>query len=97
MPPIQTLASGLEGGFGINTFEVLKSRYDHIQLVNEAAIRKAMAWMVKEHQWIIEGSAAAAIAACFGASFPISEGPIVVVLSGRNVAFSTVQDVLNRH
>jgi len=95
MPPIETLASGLEGGFGEKTYEVLKDRHHSIRLVNEQQIRSAMVWAIGEHQWILEGSAAVTIAACMQPDFPKPKGPIVLVLSGRNVSASIIANVLS--
>ncbi len=49
LPAIKTLASGLEGGFGVKTFEVLKDKYDDIRLVSESELRDAMRWMIGLH------------------------------------------------
>ena len=95
LPPIATLASGLEGGFGRLTYDVLKSRYDDIRTVSEDEIRRAMRWMINHHQLIVEGSSAVAIAACLQADFPHHSEPVVVFISGRNVAQATIQEVLN--
>ena len=95
MPAIETLASGLEGGFGRLTFEVLKERYDRIELISEAEIRKAMVWTIENHQLIIEGSSAVTIAACLRPDFDKPRGPIVLVVSGRNVAAATIVQVLH--
>lgn len=94
MPAIKTLASGLEGGIGVKTFDVLRTRTDSVQLVTESELRFAMKWMIEKHQLILEGSAAVPIAALLNPSFPKPNGPLVVVISGRNVASSIVADIL---
>lgn len=94
LPAIETLASGLEGGFGTQTFDVLRDRYDEIRLVEETEIRQAMRWMVREHGLIVEGSAAAAVAGCLQDPVIETTGPVVVFISGRNIAMDTVRDVL---
>ncbi|NQV73505.1 pyridoxal-phosphate dependent enzyme [bacterium] len=94
MPAIKTLASGLEGGIGVKTFEVLRTRTDSVQLVTESELRVAMKWMIEQHQLIVEGSAAVPIAALLNPDFPKPNGPLVVVISGRNVASSIVADIL---
>lgn len=93
LPAIETLASGLEGGFGTKTFEILRGRHDEIRLVSEEALRDAMRWTAREHGLIIEGSSAVAIAACLQDPPLRTSGPVVVFISGRNVAFETVRDV----
>jgi len=95
MPAIDTLAGGLEGGLGRNTFEVLKDRVDDVRLVDEAALRRALRWMVDEHQVIMEGSCAVAVAAALDPSFPRPSGPVVIFVSGRNIARAALADVLS--
>lgn len=94
MPAIDTLAGGLEGGLGLQTFEILKDRVDDVRLVDEAALRRAMRWMVDEHQIIMEGSCAVAVAAALDPAFPKPTGPVVIFISGRNIARSTLAKVL---
>lgn len=94
LPAIETLASGLEGGFGVRTFELLRHRYDDIRLVSENDLRRAMRWTAREHGLIIEGSSAVAVAACLQDPPVDTSGPIVIFISGRNIAFKTAMDVL---
>lgn len=102
-----TMASGLEGGIGRRTFEVLKSRVDHVALVSEADLRDAFRWMLAEHQMVVEGSAAVAIAACLSGDLAPERGvegaegaeraaaPVVVVVTGRNVSQDKIRSVLS--
>ena len=94
LPGIETVASGLEGGIGENTFAILKDRVQHVALLSEPELKEAMKWMIDRHQYIIEGSAAAAVAACLKNRFPAPQGPTVVFVSGRNVSLDTVRKVL---
>ncbi len=95
MPPIHTLASGLEGGIGPNAFDVLKSRVDAVCTISEAELRHAMRWMVDHHQVIMEGSCAVAVAACLQERIPKSSGPVVIFISGRNISRASLVDVLS--
>lgn len=97
MPAIETVAGGLEGGIGRLTFDVLKTRFDSLELVSEPEIKQAMAWFIRHHQMIIEGSAAVVIAACLREGFRKPKGPTVLVLSGRNVAAATIAQIMHRH
>ncbi|MBI3549794.1 MAG: pyridoxal-phosphate dependent enzyme [Elusimicrobia bacterium] len=94
MPGIETVAGGVEGGLGEKPFEILKSRVDRVALVSEAEILQATRWMLDAHQMLIEPSAAVVIAACLSGEVGNLSSPAVVVLSGRNVALSTIQRVL---
>lgn len=94
MPGIETLASGIEGGFGTKPFEILKDLVDHVAHVSEAEIIHAMVWMLDHHQYVIEGSSAVAIAACLKNDLPRPGGPVVVFVSGRNVSLRALRRVL---
>lgn len=90
LPPIETLAGGLEGGLGEKCFDILKHRVDEIAHIREDELISAVGWLLKQHQYLIEPSAAVALASClFGHAHPI--GPTVIVLSGRNVSYATLQ------
>lgn len=94
MPPIDTLAGGLEGGLGEKCFEVLKSRCDEIAHISEDELESALCWFLKHHQHLIEPTSAVALAHClFGNVKP--KGPIVIVLSGGNVCYSTIQKLVS--
>ena len=95
MPAINTLAGGLEGGLGVKTFEVLRGRVDEVRTVDEKTIRQALCWMVDEHQFIMEGSCAVAVAAALDTDFPRPDGPVVIFISGRNIARKALADVLS--
>lgn len=93
MPPIDTLAGGIEGGLGAHCFEILKTRVDEIALIKEDELKEAVRWCLKHHQYLIEPSAAVTIASClYGHVKPT--GPTVIVLSGRNVSYHTIQQLL---
>ena len=94
MPPIQTLAGGIEGGIGVNTFAILKDRVRRVALVSEEQLWAATRWMLAEHQYLIEPSAAAVVAACLEEDLGPMVGPVAVILSGRNVAVPSLQRVL---
>lgn len=95
MPPIDTLAGGLEGGLGDKCFNILKTRVDEIALIKEKELRSALCWLLEHHQYLIEPSSAVALASClFGHVHP--KGPTVIVLTGRNVSYSTLRQVIDR-
>ena len=95
MPAVETLAAGLEGGLGVRPFAVLRDRVDHVALASEEAIRAGVRWMLDRHQYLVEPSAAVTVAACLAGDLPAPDGPVVVVLSGRNVSLATLRDILN--
>jgi threonine dehydratase len=50
--------------------------------------------MFDEHQYLIEPTAAATLAACLNGKVGVLSGPAVVILSGRNVAGSTIRKIV---
>ena len=96
MPAIDTMAGGIEGGIGVNTFAILKDRVRRVALVDEAQLRRGVRWMLSEHQYLVEPSAAAVVAACLEEDLRPLAGPVVVVISGRNVAASSVASILDQ-
>ena len=91
-PPIHTLAGGIEGGMGEKCFDILKTRVDDIALIKESELRSAIRWLLKHHQYLIEPSSAVALASCLFGHVRL-KGPTVIVLSGRNVSYATLQDL----
>ena len=90
----ETLAAGIEGGIGARTFEILRSRVDQVALVSDLEIRAAVRWMIEEHQYLIEPTAAVPLAACLNGRVGKLGGPAVVVVTGRNVSFKTIEKIL---
>ena len=94
LPAADTSAGGIEGGIGRKTFAVLRSRIDRVALVSEEEIFDGVRWMLEEHQYAIEPSAAAAVAACLTGKAGAFPGPAAVVISGRNVSLPTLRRIL---
>ncbi len=94
LPAIETLAAGIEGGIGVSNFEVLQSRVDAVALLSEEEILAAVRWMLSEHQYLVEPSAAATVAAILSGKAGRLESPAAVVLSGRNVSLETLRRIL---
>jgi threonine dehydratase len=92
LPVVETLAGGVEGGIGARTFAVLRPLVDSVALVSEAEILEGVRWMVANHQYLIEPTAAVTIAACLTGKVR-AVGPVVVVVSGRNVSSETVRRI----
>ena len=94
LPAVETAAGGIEGGIGARTFEVLRTRIDRVALVSEEEIFAGVRWMLENHQHLIEPSAAAAVGACLAGKAGRFEGPVVVIISGRNVSLETLKKIL---
>jgi threonine dehydratase len=94
LPPVETLAGGVEGGIGALTFGVLGPLVDQVALVTEEEILDAVRWMLSRHQYLIEPTAAVTLAACLTGKIGKLTEPAVVVISGRNVSVSAVKQIL---
>jgi len=94
LPAAETSAGGIEGGIGAKPFAVLRSRIDRVALVSEEEIFQGVRWMLEKHQYLIEPSAAAAVAACLTGKAGKFDRPAVVVISGRNVSLETLRRIL---
>ncbi len=94
LPPFNTVAGPIEGGLGEHCFAYVKDRIDHVALVTEKEIFAAFRWMLANHQYLIEPASTVPIAACLKGDLPPLSGPTVLVLTGRNVGFETIQKIL---
>lgn len=88
-----TLAGGLEGGIGVTGFEALRNRVSKVLLVSEADLADGVRWVLEHHQYLIEPSSATVVAACLSGQVRAG-GPVVVVLSGRNVSLDTLRRLM---
>jgi len=94
LPPFATTAGGLEGGIGRTGFAVLAPRIDGVALISEAEIFDAIRFMLDRHQYVVEPSAAVVVAAILTGKAGRLTSPTVAVISGRNVALSTLRRIL---
>ena len=101
LPEQDTLANALAGGIGLQnrfSFDLVRDLVDDYPVVDEAAIADAMRYTVERLHLVVEGGGAVGLAAILrGAWLPPSDlgsGPIVIVLSGGNVATDTLLEIL---
>ena len=105
LPEQETLANALAGGIGIDnqySFELVRDRVQEHLCVSEAEIEAAMTYAVTALRLVVEGGGAVALAALLSdawrprAGAPDPAHPVVVVLSGGNVAAGTLASALSR-
>ncbi len=94
MPPTATLAGGLEGGIGQRTFEIIRHYITEPAVVSEAQLKDAVRWFFETNHHVVEPSGAAGLAACLREPPPVWTGPVVVVLTGRNLAADRLRRIL---
>jgi len=87
-PEQKTLADSSAGGIeeGSITFTTAQAVIDATVLVTEDEILQAMRLALKERGWLIEGSAAAALAAFLKTSYLYTGKTVVIVICGSNVS-----------
>ena len=96
----ETLAGALAGGIGLDnqvTFPLIRDRITRHRVVHEPAIRAAMAYAYREVGVVLEGGGAVGLAAALAGHLdtePHQDGPLVVVLSGGNVAIDVLRSAL---
>jgi len=95
LPPVETIAGGIEGGIGVNTFAILKDTVDRLILVTEEELKASIIWLIRNHQYLVEAAGAATLAACLFHPERVPPGKSVLVLSGRNISLKTVASVIS--
>ena len=83
----ETLADGLSGNLDPDTptFAVVRERVARIAVVSEADLRRAIRGVAEHEKLIIEGAAAAAVAAVLSGKLDVRGKRVAVVLSGANI------------
>ncbi len=94
LPAVETLAGGLEGGIGRNSFSVLREHISGAVLLREDELWRAVSWLIANHHYLAEVSAVAGLAACLSGELTLSQGPLVVVITGRNISTSRLLQIL---
>ncbi|MBD9502518.1 hydroxyectoine utilization dehydratase EutB [Pseudomonas sp. PDM23] len=93
---LPTLADSLGGGIGLDnryTFALARDYCDQLHLLDEPSIAAGIRHAYREERQVVEGAAAVGIAALLdGLIAPV--GPVVVIVSGRNIAIEQHQQIL---
>lgn len=90
----ETIADGLSGNVESDsiTFPLIQKLVDEIILVSEESIKKAIAQVAREDHLMIEGSAAASIAALEDKR--IESSRIAAIITGRNITLDLFKQVI---
>ena len=93
-----TLADGLAvAKVGAEAFEIARERVDRVVLVEEEFVSLAVLRMLELEKTVVEGAAAAPLAACLAGRLPELRGrKIVLVCSGGNIDPATLGRVIER-
>ena len=97
-PIKETLADGLAGRFVSEfTLQLTNQYVDDVVLVSEKEIRHAMKFMVEDAHLLIEGAAAAGLAAITSEKISVENKKVGVILTGRNISPSIVASILTQN
>ena len=93
-----SLADSLGGGIGLDnrlTFAICRDLLDDVILLSEAEIAAGIRHAYEQEREIVEGAGAVGIAALLSGRLGPLEGPVVAILSGRNVDMALHRRVIN--
>ncbi|MEO3929150.1 pyridoxal-phosphate dependent enzyme [Micromonosporaceae bacterium B7E4] len=93
-----TLADALAGNLepGSVTPAVLVAHATTVLAVSEAEIRNALRFLAREHGLAVEGAGAVAVAALLAGKLDVDDRRAIAVVTGRNIALSTLATALGR-
>ena len=92
-----TLADGLAGNLepGAVTFELVRDHATAVVQASEAEIEEAIRFLARAHGIVAEGAGATAVAGVMAGRVPRTDGePLVVVVTGRNIALPRLAAIL---
>lgn len=96
----ETLADSLLGGIGQNnryTFQMVQKYADDVILIPEKDIAHGIAYMLREHRFIVEGAAATSIGALLDYRFNHEFQEAVALITGSNVDLDVILDIAHSH
>jgi threonine dehydratase len=95
---LPSLADSLGGGIGLEnrvTFRLCRDLIDDVVLLSEAEIAAGMRHAYHEEREIVEGAGAVGIAALLAGKVRAGNGPVAIILSGRNIDMTLHRRVIN--
>lgn len=89
-----TVCDSLVGGVGKLSYEILKDYVDELLVVKEDVIRKAVAFMIKDEKYIVEGGSCTTVAAVMQYPEKITGKNVALVMSGGNIDGKLMTEIL---
>lgn len=99
VPSKETLSDGTAGGIEPDavTFDLCRTLVDEVVTVTEKEIERALRFLFDEHQVLVEGAAATAVAAYRKARKHLEGKRVAIILCGRNIGGDTARRILTDH
>jgi len=97
IPVTPTLADGLAGAIDDDALHIGQYCADDLVLVSEEAIGETIAWMHRTTGWVVEGAGVVTVTALRHGAISSLDGPVVAVVSGRNIDRARLDALLARH
>ncbi len=97
-PEEETIANALSGGIGLenqHTFRLVRDCVDEHVVVEEAEIRRAMAFAARELKLVVEGGGAVGLAALLVGRIDHPGENVAVVVSGGNVDLAVLIELID--
>lgn len=94
---VPSLADSLGGGIGLanaHTFALCRDNLDATVLLTEDEIRLGMQALYFEDRLVTEGAAAVGAAALLAGKFEPDDGPVALIVTGRNVDMAAFADIV---
>ena len=94
----ETIADGLAGNLepGSVTFELVRDHVAAVASASEPELEEAIRFLARAHGIVAEGAGAAAVAGVMCGRVERGDAPLVVVVTGRNIALPRLAAVLAR-
>ena len=100
VPPstLSTIADATAGGIEANsiTFDICKNQLNGFELINEKEIKEAVAFIVQNHQTIIEPGAALPVAALLHSKKYVGRN-VVLVLTGKKINHALLTNIIDSY
>ncbi len=90
----ETVCEGLEGGVSERTYRLGLETIDDVVLAREETIRRAVGEVARREHLVVEGSAAAGVAALLDGALDAAGKRICVVLTGGNIDSGRLAELL---
>lgn len=96
IPSVPTLADGLAGQIDEEALAIGHYALDGIVTLREAEIGATIGWLWRREQVTAEGAGAVAVGAILHDRLPaLPDGPVVAIVSGRNIDRGRLDELLN--